>query len=92
MRGFRRARRAASGAECQSEPKSRADRDHGRAAGVDGVDDLGVVDALEVDRGDAEVAVAELALDDDELYAFVGHFDGMSVPELMWSEPSPDAR
>jgi hypothetical protein len=33
---------------------------------VDRVDDLGVVDALEVDRGDAEVAVAELALDDDE--------------------------
>jgi hypothetical protein len=27
---------------------------------VDGVDDLGVVDALEVDRGDAEVAVPEL--------------------------------
>jgi hypothetical protein len=22
----------------------------------------------------------------------VGHFDGVSVPELMWSEPSPDAR
>src|SRR5215216_6117296 len=37
--------------------------DHRRAAGVDGVDDLGVVDALEVDRGDAEVGVAELALD-----------------------------
>jgi hypothetical protein len=32
--------------------------------GRDGVDDLGVVDALEVDAGDAEVAVAELALDD----------------------------
>jgi hypothetical protein len=31
---------------------------------VDGVDDLGVVDALEVDPGDAEVAVAELALDE----------------------------
>jgi hypothetical protein len=48
----------------RSEPKGCADRDHGRAAGVDGVDDLGVVDALEVDRGDAEVAVAELPLDD----------------------------
>jgi hypothetical protein len=36
--------------------------------------------------------VAELALDDDERYAFVGHFDGVSVPELMWSEASPDAR
>jgi hypothetical protein len=40
-------------------------RDHGCAAGVDGVDDLGVVDALYVDRGDAEVGVPELALDDD---------------------------
>jgi hypothetical protein len=29
---------------------------------------------------------------DDERYAFVGHFGGVSVPELMWSEPSPDAR
>jgi HAMP domain-containing protein len=40
----------------------------------------------------AEVAVAELALDDDERYAFVGHFSGVGVPELMWSERSPDAR
>jgi len=33
---------------------------------VDGVDDLGVIDALQVDRDDAEVAVAELALDDQQ--------------------------
>jgi hypothetical protein len=39
--------------------------DHRWAAGVDGVDDLGVVDALQVDRGNAEVGVSELALDDD---------------------------
>jgi hypothetical protein len=45
-----------------SEPERGTDRDHGRAAGVDGLDDLCVVDALEVDRGDTEVAVAELAL------------------------------
>jgi hypothetical protein len=37
---------------------------------VDGIDDLGVVDALEVDRGDAGVAVAELALNDDQWDAF----------------------
>src|SRR5215218_11341818 len=49
------------------------DRHHGGAAGVDGVDDLGVVDALEVDRGDAEVGVAELALDDDQRHALAGH-------------------
>jgi hypothetical protein len=39
--------------------------DHRRAAGVDGVDALGVVDALKVNGGDAEVGVPELALDDD---------------------------
>jgi hypothetical protein len=49
---------------------------------VDGVDDLGVVDALEIDRGDAEVAVSELALDDDQRDAFAGHLDG--VGGLSW--------
>jgi hypothetical protein len=41
-----------------------ADRDDRWAARVDGFDDLGVVDALGVDRGDAEVAVTELTLDE----------------------------
>jgi hypothetical protein len=59
------------------------DGDHWRAAGVDGVDDFGVVDALEVDRGDAEVGVAELALDDDRRHAFAGHLDGVRVAELV---------
>jgi hypothetical protein len=36
----------------RSESERGADRDHRGAAAVDGVDDLGVVDALEVDRGD----------------------------------------
>src|SRR4051812_20352266 len=62
------------------------DGDHRGAAGVDGVDDLGVVDALEVDRGDAEVGVAELALDDDQRHAFAGHFDGVRVAELVRRE------
>src|SRR4051794_21797084 len=70
---YRNARRAAS--PRGSETERGAHWDHWRAAGVDGVDDLGVVDALEVDRGDAEVAVAELALDDDERHAFVSHLD-----------------
>jgi len=46
---------------------------------VDGVDDLGVVDSLEVDRGDAQVGVAELALDDVERDAFVCHLDRVGV-------------
>jgi hypothetical protein len=40
------------------------------------LDVLNVVDALEVHRGDAEVAVAELALDYHERYAFVSKLDG----------------
>jgi len=34
---------------------------------VDGLDDLRAVDALQVDRGDAEVGVPELALNDERL-------------------------
>jgi hypothetical protein len=33
---------------------------------VDGVDDFGVVDPAQVDRGDREVGVPELALDDEQ--------------------------
>src|SRR4051794_26932254 len=44
---YRFARRAASPRGSQTERG--AHRDHRRAAGMDGVDDLGVVDALEVD-------------------------------------------
>jgi hypothetical protein len=46
---------------------------------VHGLDDLGVVDALQVDGRDAKVAVAELSLDYDERYAFVGELDGVRV-------------
>src|SRR3954465_10758444 len=65
-----------------SEPERGADRDRRRAAAVDGVDDLGVVDALEVDGGNAEVAVAELALDDDQRHAFARHLDAVGVAKL----------
>jgi hypothetical protein len=58
----------------------------GRSAGVDGVDDLGAVDPLQVDRGDAEGRVSELALDDDQWDALAGHLDGVRVAELMWRE------
>jgi hypothetical protein len=53
---------------------------------VDGLADFGVVDALQVDGGDAELAVAELALNDDQRHAFASHFDGMRVPELVRRE------
>jgi hypothetical protein len=45
---------------------------------------------LEVDAGDAEVGVSELALDDDEWDAFVRHLNGVSVPELVRRKPAPD--
>src|SRR5687768_5917560 len=69
--------------------RARSLRGPGRAAGVDGVDDLCVVDALEVDRGDAEVGVPELALDDDQRHALARHLDGVGVAELVRCEASP---
>src|SRR3954447_10620288 len=74
-----------------SEAEGRVDRDHRGAAGVGGVDDLGAVDALQVVRGDPEVGVAELALDDDQRDTFTGHLDGMCVAKLMWREPTAHA-
>ena len=58
---------------------------------MDGGDDLAAIDSLEVDAGDAEVGVSELALDDDERDTFVRHRDRVSVPELMRRESAPDA-
>jgi hypothetical protein len=54
---------------------------------VDRVDDLGGVDALQVHGGDAEVGVAELALDHDKRDAFVCRFNRMCVAELVRCEP-----
>ena len=56
---------------------------------MDSLDDLAAVDALQVDAGDAEVAVSELALDDNQRHALAGHLDGVGVTELMWREPAP---
>src|SRR3954464_4522387 len=50
---------------------------------------ISVLDALEIDRGDAEVGMAELALDDKQRHPFAGHLDGMGVAELMRREASP---
>ena len=49
-----------SAAGLGSDAQRALDGHHRGAAGVDGVDDLGVIDALEIDAGDAEIAVAEL--------------------------------
>ena len=61
------------------EPERSGDRHHGSASGVDGLDDFGVVDALKVDRGNAEVAVAELSLHHDQWDSFVSHLNGVRV-------------
>jgi ethanolamine utilization microcompartment shell protein EutS len=58
---------------------------------VDGVDDLGAVDALEVDRGDAEMGVSELALDDDQGDVLVGHLDRVGVAQLVRCESATHA-
>ena len=53
---------------------------------MDGLDDLVGVDALQVDRGHAEVAVAELALDDVQRHAFARQLDRVRVAELVRRE------
>jgi hypothetical protein len=42
-----------------------------------------MISALQIDRGDAEVAVAELALDDNQRHAFVRHLDSVRVTKLV---------
>jgi hypothetical protein len=48
----------------RSEAQAGARRDHWWSSGVDGVDDFGRVDALQIRARHAQVCVAELALDD----------------------------
>ena len=61
------------------------------ASVVNGVDDFAGVYALEVDRGDPEMGMSELPLDYWQRDPFVGHLNGVGVPELMWREPSANA-
>jgi len=58
---------------------------------MNGFDDLGVVDALDLNRGDAEVAVTQLALDDDQRHLFARHFDGVRVTQLVRREATANA-
>jgi hypothetical protein len=60
------------------------------AAGVDGLDDFDVVDALQVDGGDVEVAVAELGLCDDQRHTLTRHLDGVGAAELVRDKASAD--
>ena len=46
----------------------------------------------QIDGRDAEVAVSELALDDDQRYAFARHLDGVGVSELVRRDAAPDSR
>jgi hypothetical protein len=56
---------------------------------VDGGDDLGLVDSLQIDRGDAEIGMTQLALDDVERDALVGELDGVGVAQLVGRETAP---
>src|SRR6478609_12028630 len=59
---------------------------------MDRVDDLGVVNPLEVDAGDPQIAMAELSLDSHQWHALVRELDSARMPQLMRREPPPDAR
>jgi hypothetical protein len=72
-----------------SELEPGAGRHHRRSACVHGRDDLLGVDALQVDRGRAEIGVAELALDDVERDSLAGEFDRVGMAQLVRREPAP---
>ena len=74
-----------------TEPQAGAGGHHWRPARVDGGDDLLGIDALEVDRGRAEVGVTELALDDVQRHALAGEFQRVRMAQLVWREAAPDA-
>jgi hypothetical protein len=52
---------------------------------------ISAFDPLQIDGGDAEVGMPQLALDDVERDVLVGEFDGVGVAELVGREPSPHA-
>ncbi len=60
-------------------------RDLRQSAGVNGIDHLRAVDSLQIDRGDAEVGMAQLVLD-DERDLLVGQLDRVGMTHLMWGK------
>jgi hypothetical protein len=57
---------------------------------MDRVDDLARVNPLEISRGDPEVRVPELPLDDWQRDPFVRHLNGVRMPQLVRREAPPD--
>jgi hypothetical protein len=53
---------------------------------VDGVNDLRVVDAAQIHRGDREIGVPKLALDHQQRDALARHLARVRVTQLVWSE------
>jgi hypothetical protein len=70
-------------------PESGAGGDHRRLSGVDGGDDFGVVDPLQIDGRDPEVGVTQLPLYDVERHALVRQLDGVGVAQLVGGEAPP---
>jgi hypothetical protein len=56
------------------------------------LDDLGAIDALQVDRGDTEVAVPQLALDNDQRHPLTSHLHCVRVTQLVGSKAPANSR
>jgi hypothetical protein len=69
-----------------------ADWDHRLSANAELFDDFGVVDALQGDRRESEMAVAELSLDDAQRHTLARRLDGVRVAQFVGREAAPDAR
>jgi len=65
--------------------------DHRRWGFVDGVDDLGVVDAAEIHRGNGKVRVPELTLNHEQGDTLARHLHRVRVTQLVRREASPHA-
>jgi hypothetical protein len=79
MQGSSRSSPDATNALHEALAKSGACRQYRGRSAVHRVDDLAVVDALQVDRGDPEVRMAELPFYDVERDALAGHLDGVGM-------------
>lgn len=64
-------------------PEAPRSRNHGRRARMHGVDDFGVVYALQVDRSDPEIGVSQLALDYNQRNPLPRHLDRMGMSKLV---------